>query len=242
MFRIAILSLSLSFFLTACQPEAQQTQQAPSSNQASSTQTQQSPKEQMEKAEELMASMETYVANEDFEGAKVDAEQAVYYLNQAVSIDPNYAAAVAPKLARAYFYNSQFEEAQTWYLQALDADPDNPQLHKMLGLAQFNLGNISDAQNSLAQSIKFDESEENRQEIVNEMMRIGRTSFDFGTAYIEDGYPSKGADYQKYGLAMYRLAFDLEGHEDQTIAKQIVTWATFLEDQEVVDLYQPYLK
>jgi tetratricopeptide (TPR) repeat protein len=243
MFRIAILSLSLLFFMTSCQQDPkQETQQTDPAPQAAITQAQGSPKEQMDKAKSFMAAMDTYVANEDFEGAKVEAEQAIYYLKNAVAIDPNYSAAVAPELSRAFYYNSNFQEAQIWYLQALDADPDNPEFHKMLGLSQFNLGNIPDAQNSVAKSMNFDESEGNRQAIVNEMMRMASTSFDFGTAYLEDGYPQKGSDYQKYGLALYRLAFDLDGHENKKMAKQIVTWATFLEDQEVVDLYQPYLK
>lgn len=243
MFRIAILSFSLLILLSACQQDS--TQQTPPAQQPESPGTitlQESPQSQMDKAKGYLSRMDEYVASEDFEGAKDEAEQAVFYLKKAIKIDPNYSAAAAPLLGRAYYYKSTYNDAQTWYQQALDADPNNPVYHKMLGMSQFNLGNLSDAQNSVARSINYDESEENRAAIVKEMMRLGSTSFDFGTAYIDDGYPQKGTDYQKYGLALYRLAFDLEGHEDQEMAKQIVNWATYLKDQEVIDLYQPYLK
>lgn len=244
MFRIAILFVSVFLFLTACQqaPQQENQQTTAATETPPVSQSQESPKEQMDKAQGFLATMDAYVKSEDFEGAKIEAEQAAYYLQKAVSIDPNYSAAVAPELARALYFNSNFQEAQTWYQEAVDADPNNPVFHKMLALSQFNLGNIPDGQSSVAKSMNFDQSEDNRQAIVTEMMRMGSTSFDFGTAYIEDGYPQKGADYQKYGLAMYRLAFDLGGHENQTMTKQIITWATYLEDQEVVDLYQSYLK
>ncbi len=244
MFRLAFLFLLSSLLLTSCKQD-QQSQNQNSQNGTASPQasaSQESPKEQLDKGTAFLTKMEAFVAAEDYEGAQLEANQASFYLENAVKIDPNYSAAAAPALARAYYYCNRFKDALEWSQKASDADPSNPAYFKMKAMAHFNLGNIPDAQESVAQSISLDGSEENRQAIVKEMLRIGMTSFDFGSVYIEDGYPQKGSDYQKYGLALYRLAFDLDGPENKEVARQIVNWAKYLEDEEVVKLYEEYLK
>jgi len=229
------------FALSACQPEAQQTQQDTAVQQPK-TELKRTPDLALEESKKYLERMNQFIAEEDFESALVEAEQAAYQLETVISIDPNYTSALAGDLGRAHYYQSNYSQALTYYAQASEADPSNAAFHRMQGMTQFNLGSIEDAQASVARSISVADNSKNREAIISEMMRIGNTSFDYGTAYIEDGYPSKGTDYQRYGLAMYRMAHELGGAKEEELVKQIVSWGKFLKDSEVVTTYEPLLR
>jgi tetratricopeptide (TPR) repeat protein len=237
--RILLFSIVLSS-LVACLPPATEEQNQASQNQAAPAEPV-DVENMREQGKAHMAALDKLVAARDFEGAAVKAEEAIYALGTVITRDANYRPALAPQLARAYYYARKFAEAKQWFQESTEADPGNPEYHKMLALTHFNLGNIPEGQQSIVDAIRYQDTQEMRDEIAEEMAHIGQTSFEYGTKYIEDGYPKKGTDYQQYGLAMYRLAFDLEGQTRKDFVRQIVTWGKFLKDSAVVSTYQQYL-
>lgn len=158
-----------------------------------------------------------------------------------IALDPNYESSVAAALGHGYYLTKNYNEAATWLKKAVEVDPSNYRNYKELGLAYFNIGDIKNGQDNIAQAIGRFDDEDNRQEIVQAMFEIGNTSFDFGSEYVSGGEPTKGKDYQLYGLGILRLAYDLDG-QDPTLLKQIIAFAKALEEEEVVKTYEALLK
>ncbi|MEM6261350.1 MAG: hypothetical protein AAGI38_02500 [Bacteroidota bacterium] len=168
-------------------------------------------------------------------------DQALYAFNQAISLDPTYESRASGFLGHAYFLKGDHQAAALWLQAGVEEDPGNYLLYRELGLSHMNVGQIEPAKKALAQSIGLNDTENHRQNIIQELYKIGQKSFEFGQEYIGRGYPKKGADYQTYGIVVLQLAFDLDDSETY-IAEQIVSYAELIGDEEKVKIYQPYLK
>ena len=224
--------------LISCQGESGDTQEPTNSEQVTS-----------QKAAKIYESLLAYAAEADNYLAVGNLPQAELLAKdklipegeRLVTIDPNYEPAVAAALGHGYYLTKDYHKAAEWLQKAVDIDPSNARNFKELGLSYFSLGKIPKGQENIAQSIGRDEEEANRKAIVTAMYDIGNTSYDFGSEYLVGGEPTKGKDYQLYGLAILRLAYDLDG-QDPLLLKQIIAFAQALGEEEIVKTYQALLK
>jgi hypothetical protein len=105
----------------------------------------------------------------------------------------------------------------------------------------MNTGQIGKAKENLARSIGLRDTEKNRQDIVARLFEIGKTSFEYGVEYENNGEFNTAKDYKKYGIAVLQNAFDLDG-KDMEIVKQIIAYADLTGDKEIADTYRKMLK
>lgn len=166
-------------------------------------------------------------------GASVLAEQAAEEgFSTLVNLSkqaPSYRNASVAMMGHAAFLNRKYPEAITLLKEALELNDRDVNSLMWLGMAFLSSSQPDSARNYISKSINAYDQTDHRARVVKEIYTVGRTSYEYGVSYGQDGYPQRGFDYRVYGTYVSTMAWELDKDDSMPeIKSQILAYANVL--------------